>query len=243
MRDLRGRARSKVLVRFKHLLAATSLLEVLRWHNHVPAYTTGRKYLVDNIKVPSVTTILGATKDKRFLDNWRRKVGNAEADRIMQQASAIGTEMHQVLEYHLTGQGYYNAMEEGTKPRMMAKTILDNIKIDEVWGNEISLEYENKYAGTADLSCVAYGKPSIVDWKQSNKPKREEWVEDYKYQLGAYYLAHTKNYGPIEQGVISICTRDLQYQEFKLNESDLKEYGDKFLQRVEQYNKLIATNS
>ena len=65
--------------------------------------TTGRKYLVDNIKVPSVTNILGATKDKRFLDNWRRKVGNAEADRIMQQASAIGTEMHQVLEYHLTG--------------------------------------------------------------------------------------------------------------------------------------------
>ena len=122
--------------------------------------TTGRKYLVDNIKVPSVTTILSATKDKRFLDNWRRKVGDAEADRIMKQASTIGTEMHQVLEYHLTGQGYYNAMEEGSKPRMMAKTILNNIKIDEVWGNEISLEYENKFAGTADLSCVAYGKPS-----------------------------------------------------------------------------------
>ena len=117
------------------------------------------------------------------------------------------------------------------------------IKIDEVWGNEISLEYENKFAGTADLSCVAYGKPSIVDWKQSNKPKKEEWVDDYKYQLGAYYLAHTKNYGPIEQGVISICTRDLQYQEFKMNEADLKEYGDKFLERVEQFNKLTITNS
>ena len=110
-------------------------------------------------------------------------------------------------------------------------------------GNEISLEYENKFAGTADLSCVAYGKPSIVDWKQTNKPKKEEWVEDYKYQLGAYYLAHTKNYGPIEQGVISMCSRALQYQEFRLNESELKEYGDKFLERVEQYNKLIATNS
>ncbi len=83
----------------------------------------------------------------------------------------------------------------------------------------------------------------MLDCFQSNKPKREEWVEDYKYQLGAYYLAHTKNYGPIEQGVISICTRDLQYQEFKLNESDLKEYGDKFLERVEQFNKLTTTNS
>ena len=199
--------------------------------------------MVNNIKVPSVTTILSATKDTRFLDNWRRKVGDKEADRIMRQASTIGTEMHQVLEYHLTGQGYYNAMNEGAKPRMMAKTILDNIKLDEVWGNEISLEYENKFAGTCDLTAIAYGKPSIVDWKQSNRPKKEEWVDDYKYQLGAYYLAHIKNYGPIEQGVISICTRDLQYQEFRLNESELKEYGDKFLERVEKYNKIIEANS
>ena len=200
--------------------------------------TTGRKYLVDNIKVPSVTTILGATKDMRQLNNWRRRVGEEEANRIMNQASTVGTEMHKVLEYHLTGQGYYNDMEERAKPRMMAKTILDNIKLDEVWGNEISLEYKNKFAGTCDLTAVAYGKPSIVDWKQANRPKKEEWVEDYKLQLGAYYLAHTTNYGPIEQGVISICTRDLQYQEFKLSEADLKEYSEKFLQRLEQFNKL-----
>mgnify|MGYP003113275553 FL=1 len=200
--------------------------------------TTGRKYLVDNIKVPSVITILSATKDMRQLNNWRRRVGEKEADRIMNQASTIGTEMHQVLEYYLSGGGYYNDMEEGAKPRMMAKTILDNIKIDEVWGNEISLEYQNKFAGTCDMTAVAYGKPSIVDWKQSNKPKKEEWVDDYKHQLGAYYLAHTANYGPIEQGVISICTRDLKYQEFRLSEADLKEYADKFLHRLELFNKL-----
>tara|TARA_R100001086_G_scaffold100170_2_gene50106 strand:- start:869 stop:1354 length:486 start_codon:yes stop_codon:yes gene_type:complete len=156
----------------------------------------------------------------------------------MNQASTIGTEMHQVLEYYLSGGGYYNDMEEGAKPRMMAKTILDNIKIDEVWGNEISLEYQNKFAGTCDMTAVVYGKPSIVDWKQANKPKKEEWVDDYKHQLGAYYLAHTANYGPIEQGVVSICTRDLKYQEFRLSEADLKEYADKFLNRLEQFNKL-----
>ena len=182
--------------------------------------TNGRKYLVDNIKVPSVTTILSATKDMTQLNDWRRRVGNEEANRIMNQASTVGTEMHKVLEYYLTGQGYYNMMDEGTKPRMMAKTILDNIKIDEVWGNEVSLEYQNKFAGTCDLTAVAYGKPSIIDWKQSNRPKKEEWVDDYKHQLGAYYLAHTANYGPIEQGVIAICTRDLKYQEFKLSEAD-----------------------
>ena len=200
--------------------------------------TNGRKYLVDNIKVPSVTTILSATKDMTQLNDWRRRVGNEEANRIMNQASTVGTEMHKVLEYYLTGQGYYNMMDEGTKPRMMAKTILDNIKIDEVWGNEVSLEYQNKFAGTCDLTAVAYGKPSIIDWKQSNRPKKEEWVDDYKHQLGAYYLAHTANYGPIEQGVIAICTRDLKYQELKLSEADLKEYGDKFLHRVEKFNKL-----
>ena len=200
--------------------------------------TNGRKYLVDNIKVPSVTTILSATKDMTQLNDWRRRVGNEEANRIMNQASTVGTEMHKVLEYYLTGQGYYNMMDEGTKPRMMAKTILDNIKIDEVWGNEVSLEYQNKFAGTCDLTAVAYGKPSIIDWKQSNRPKKEEGVDDYKHQLGAYYLAHTANYGPIEQGVIAICTRDLKYQEFKLSEADLKEYGDKFLHRVEKFNKL-----
>ena len=200
--------------------------------------TTGRKYLVDNVKVPSVTAILSATKDMRQLNNWRRRVGEKEADRIMNQASTIGTEMHQVLEYYLSGGGYYNDMEEGAKPRMMAKTILDNIKIDEVWGNEISLEYQNKFAGTCDMTAVVYGKPSIVDWKQANKPKKEEWVDDYKHQLGAYYLAHTANYGPIEQGVVSICTRDLRYQEFRLSEADLKEYADKFLNRLEQFNKL-----
>jgi len=200
--------------------------------------TTGRKYLVGEAKVPSVTTILSATKDNRFLDNWRRKVGNEEADRIMKQASTIGTEMHQVLEYAYNGEGYYNANDDGKQPRQMAKIILQNLKIEEVWGNEVSLQYENKFAGTTDLVALAYGKPSIVDFKQANKPKREEWVDDYKLQLGAYYLAHTANYGPIEQGVISICTRGLVYQEFKLSEPDLQEYGEKFLERVEKYNKL-----
>ena len=198
----------------------------------------GRKYLVDNIKVPSVTTILSRTKDMTQLNDWRRRVGNAEADKIMNQASTVGTEMHKVLEYSLNGQGYFNMMDEGTKPRMMAKTILENIKLDEIWGNEVSLEYKNMFAGTCDLTAVAYGKPSIVDWKQSNRLKKEEWVDDYKHQLGAYYLAHTLNYGPIEQGVIAICTRDLQYQEFRLSEADLQEYADKFLERVEKFKKL-----
>ena len=84
---------------------------------------TGRKYLVDEAPVPSVTTILSATKDRKHLDDWRRRVGNAEADRIMNNASNVGTEMHRVLEFYYNGEKYYNETEEGIKPRKMAEVI------------------------------------------------------------------------------------------------------------------------
>jgi len=202
----------------------------------------GRKYLVEEKKVPSVTTILSATQSdekRQGLLRWRKKEGEAQAQKILSEATKRGTEMHYVLENYLNGQIYYNESPEGERPRIMAHTILENLTdLTEVWGNEVSLAYEDKYAGTTDCIALYGGKPTIVDFKQSNKLKKEEWVEDYKYQLGAYYLAHVKNYGPIEQGIISICCKDLTYQSFLLNEDKLKEYSDKFLQRVEQFQKL-----
>ena len=195
--------------------------------------------MVDEIGVPSVTTILSATKDKKFLDDWRRRIGNEEADKIMKQASTRGSEMHRVLEYYYNGEKYFNEMEEGIKPRKMASVIIDNLKVQEVWGNEVSLAYNKDFAGTTDLVALSYDKPTIIDFKQANKPKREDWIEDYKCQLGAYYLAHKTHYGPIEQGVVAIATRDLQYQEFKLSEPLLHEYAEKFLERLEIYKNTV----
>ena len=199
----------------------------------------GRKYLVDEIGVPSVTTILSATKDKKFLDDWRRRIGNQEADNIMKQASTRGTEMHRVLEYYYNGAKYFNEMEDGIKPRKMASVIIDNLKVQEVWGNEVSLAYNKDFAGTTDLVALSYDRPTIIDFKQANKPKREDWIEDYKCQLGAYYLAHKTHYGPIELGIIAIATRDLQYQQFVFSEAVLMEYADKFLERLEIYKKTL----
>ena len=199
----------------------------------------GRKYLVDEIGVPSVTTILSATKDKKFLYDWRRRIGNQEADNIMKQASTRGTEMHRVLEYYYNGAKYFNEMEDGIKPRKMASVIIDNLKVQEVWGNEVSLAYNKDFAGTTDLVALSYDKPTIIDFKQANKPKREDWIEDYKCQLGAYYLAHKTHYGPIELGIIAIATRDLQYQQFVFSEAVLMEYADKFLERLEIYKKTL----
>ena len=199
----------------------------------------GRKYLVDEQKVPSVTTILGKTKDQSGLDAWRKRVGIENAKKIVDKAASIGTEMHFVLEHYLNGTPYYNADPNFQQPRIMAHKILENLSLlTEIWGNEVSLAYKNEFAGTADMVALYNGKPTIIDFKQSNRVKKEEYIEDYKLQLGAYYLAHKETYGSIEQGLISICCRDLTYQSFVLNESALQEFSEKFLQRVEQFKKL-----
>ena len=199
----------------------------------------GRKYLVDEKKVPSVTTILGKTKDQSGLNAWRQRVGAEQARLITQRAANVGTEMHYILENYFNGTPYYNTDPNFEQSRIMAHKILENLSpITEVWGNEVSLSYKYEYAGTTDMVVLYNDKPTIVDFKQSNKVKKEEWIEDYRYQLGAYYLAHKEHYGPIEQGLISICVRDLTYQQWILNEADLQEYAEKFLQRVEQFKKL-----
>lgn len=203
----------------------------------------GRKYLVQEQKVPSVTTILGKTKsekDSAGLQAWRNRVGEAKAREITQNAAAVGEEMHYILENYFNGTPYYNPNPSGQQPRIMAHKILENLTpITEVWGNEISLAYQHEYAGTTDMIVLYDGKPTIVDFKQSNRPKKDEYVEDYKHQLGAYYLAHKEHYGPIEQGLISVCVRDLTYQQWLLKEADLQEYAEKFMERVEQFKKLI----
>ena len=149
--------------------------------------TGQRMYAVDGTKLPSVTTILSATKDRSALDNWIKRVGQEEADRIKNEASSIGTEMHTVIENYIAGIGYLNLTDKGEKARKMAHTILKNqSKLSEVWGSEVSLAYEGKYAGATDLIGIWNDKTAILDWKQTNKPKRKEWIEDPTGRLGIH---------------------------------------------------------
>ena len=205
-----------------------------------------RTYNVGEKKIPSVTTILSATQSeekKASLDRWRERVGYQEAQRITQQASTRGTEMHYVLENYIDGRGYLNLSPEGAQARLMAHEIVQNLeKLKVVWGNEVSLAYDDRWAGATDVVGLYDDQPTIIDFKQSNKPKREEYVEDYYYQIAAYSLAHKKQYGPITQGLICICTKDKLYQEFKMNEVKLSEYEDKWLERVEKYHNSKATS-
>ena len=209
--------------------------------------STGRTYNVGDRKIPSVTTILSGTQseDKRkALAAWRERVGYQEATKITTQAATRGTEMHYIMEQYLNGVGYLNLSKEGSLPRMMAHTIVSNLdQLSRVYGTEVSLHYEDQWAGSSDAVGVYNGKPTIIDFKQSNKPKREEWIEDYYYQIAAYALAHKKNFGDIKQGLICVCTKDLLYQGFLVNEELLAEYEKKWFARVDKFYKNFKTSS
>ena len=109
-------------------------------------------------------------------------------------------------------------------------------KLSEIWGTEACLYYPGKYAGTCDACGVYEGQETIIDFKQSNKPKKEEWIEDYYLQLGAYSLAHNAVYNSrITQGIVLLCTVDNLFQDFRIQGAKLEEYQNKFLEKVEQF--------
>ena len=202
-----------------------------------------RTYDVGNEKLPSVTTILGATKDQDAIDSinrWKAKVGEEAATRIKDQAAARGTNMHLHLERYVTGEGHLDLTPEGKIAKAMSDTIIaKGLKdLQEIWGSEVTLFYPNLYAGATDLVGTYDYEDSIIDFKQSNKPKRREWIEDYFMQLGAYAMAHNQVYGTeITQGVILMCTPDNYFQKFQVKGKEFIRYQHKFLEKVEQYYK------
>ena len=204
--------------------------------------TGTRVYEVVGTKLPSVTTILGATKDQEFLKKWKAKVGEAKAEEIKNLSSRRGTAMHKYLECYIESKGYEDLTDIGVQAKPMAQKIIDIglAPVDEYYGSEVTLYYPGLYAGSTDLVCRHNGMETIVDFKQSNRPKREEWIEDYYLQIAMYAMAHDYVYGSkIEQGVIMVCTPDLYYQEFKTQGADLRAWKHKALKRIDMYNELM----
>jgi len=200
-----------------------------------------RVYDIVGTRLPSVTTILNATKDQTFLNNWKAKVGNEEAERIKNLSSRRGTAMHKFLESHIQGVGYDDLTELGQAAKPMAQKIIEVglTPIEEYYGSEVMLHYPGLYAGSTDLICLHNDLETVVDFKQSNKPKKEEWVKDYYLQIAAYAMAHDYVYkSNIRQGVIMICTPDLYYQEFKFQDEDLRSWKHKWLKRLDMYHEI-----
>ena len=203
-----------------------------------------RVYDVAGYVLPSVTTILSRTKDQQFLKDWKAKVGEVEAERIKNLSSVRGTAMHKYLESYIQEIGYEDLTDTGKQAKSMAQKVIEIglAPVDEYYGSEVTMYYPGLYAGQTDLVGVYQGRDSIIDFKQSNKPKREEWIEDYYYQGVAYATAHDCIYGTkIEQCVIMMCTPDLFYQQFVLNGSRFRQYKWKWLWRLSEFYRLQNT--
>jgi genome maintenance exonuclease 1 len=203
-----------------------------------------RRYATpDGEKLPSVTTILDATKSeesKQALQNWRKRVGTVQAQAITTEAAGRGTRMHKWLENYIkTGE----TGEPGSNPysiqsHTMAHSIISQglIKCNEYWGTEVPLYFPKVYAGTTDLCGVHDGSEAIMDHKQTNKPKKREWIDDYFVQLAAYANAHNELHGTnIRKGVIFMCDPNAIYQEFIIEGNEFDKYTDMWFKRVEKY--------
>ena len=201
-----------------------------------------RTYDFGGGRLPSVTTILGKTKDQQFIKDWKAKVGEIKAEQIKNHSSKRGTSMHKFIETHITGVGYDDLSPIGVEAKPMAQKIIDVglTPVDEYFGSEVTLYYPGLYAGSTDLVCMHNDMETIVDFKQANRPKKKEWIEDYYLQIAAYAMAHDYVHGStIRQGVIMMCTPDLYYQEFKLQDAELRLWKHKFLKRLDMYHDLM----
>ena len=195
--------------------------------------------------VASVTTILGETKDKTHLIEWRKRVGEKKAQEITTEAAGVGTRMHKYLEDYIEFGEWPTA---GSNPyaqqaHMMATHIKTNAMddVDEIWGSEVPLYVPNIYAGTTDLVGVYKGNPCIMDFKQTNKPKKLEWVEDYFLQLTAYAIAHNEVHGTdIREGHIFMCSRAGEYQQFDLWPDEFADWENEWWNRVYMYYEKFA---
>ena len=202
-----------------------------------------RHYTLDGQeqKLPSVTTVLGQTQPKEkqeSLERWRNKVGLREAQKITRDAAIRGTAMHKYLEDLLRGQRSLDLTPLGVEAENMAKIIVERGLNDcsEIYGIEATLYYPGLYAGSVDLVAKYQDKVSIIDFKQTNKPKQREWIGDYFLQMAAYGMAHDAVYGTnIEQGVIMMCSKDGYYQQFVIEGKEFREAKHNFLGRLDGF--------
>jgi len=209
--------------------------------------------LPDGSAVPSVTTILDRTKPaeaRQALANWKKRVGEAQAQQITTEAANRGTRMHKYLEdYALTDELKPLPTNPYAHPSwfMAAEVILNGLcNVDEFWGVEVPVYYSGLYAGTTDCVGVWKGRPAIMDFKQTNKPKKREWIEDYFLQLAAYAQAHDSMHGTsIDQGVILMAAQPAlledgtystpQYLEFVVEKDEFEHWKAQWNKRVELY--------
>ena len=199
-----------------------------------------RHYIVGKSKLPSVTTILSATmpeEKRQSLARWVEREGKKRSDEIKQRSANRGSAMHKILEHTILNKGYADLTDLGRQATAMAAIIAERglSDINAFYGTEVTVYYPELYAGQTDLAALHKEQDSIIDFKQTNKPKRREWIEDYFLQGAAYCMAHVTIYGTdMRKFVIMMCSGDLYYQEFILEGNELRDYKYRWLKRLDE---------
>jgi len=202
---------------------------------------TGRTYRTPSGKnYPSITTVLSSYNKKAFFE-WRKRVGEEEANRIARKASSRGTKVHTVCEKYLL-----NEMTEVKMRSMMpdTKSLFLQLKpfmdehIGKVYGLEQAL-YSDKLRLAGRCDCIAEwdGKISIVDYKTSSREKDEEGILNYFMQCSAYAEMFEEITGlPVEQIVVAMAVEDGNPQIFVREKhkyiTPLKEYIGKYWKKA-----------
>ena len=192
-------------------------------------------------KLPSVTTILSATQSeekRKSLANWQARMGKQNADRIRDISAMRGTAMHTYLEGYINNTPHLDLTAVGKEAGRMANIVIESGlgDLEEVWGSEVTLYYPGLYAGQTDVVGVYGGREAIIDFKQTNKPKQREWIDDYFVQLAAYAMAHNQVYDTkIQSGIILMCSKDGFFQKFEVSDKEFQGYMHTFLKKVDQY--------
>jgi len=204
-----------------------------------------RHYDIKEEKLPSVTTILAATQSeekRKSLANWQARMGQQRADRIRDLSAMRGTAMHTYLEGYINNTPHLDLTSLGQEAGRMANKVVESglRDLEEVWGTEVTLYYPGLYAGQTDVVGIYNGRESIIDFKQTNKPKQREWIGDYFVQLGAYAMAHNHVYGTkIQSGIILMCSKDGFFQKFEVFDKEFQGCQHEFLRKVDQYHKNV----
>ena len=200
-----------------------------------------RHYEIGTDKLPSVTTILSQTQSeekRKSLANWQARMGKQNADRIRDISAMRGTAMHTYLEGYINNTPHLDLTAVGKEAGRMANIVIESGLGDlgEVWGSEVTLYYPGLYAGQTDVVGVYNDRPAIIDFKQTNKPKQREWIDDYFTQLAAYAMAHNYVYGTeIQSGIILMCSKDGFFQKFEVSDKEFQGYMYTFLKKIDQY--------
>ena len=204
-----------------------------------------RHYEIGTDKLPSVTTILSQTQSeekRKSLANWQARMGKQNADRIRDISAMRGTAMHTYLEGYINNTPHLDLTALGQEAGRMANIVAESGlgDLEEVWGTEVTIYYPGLYAGQSDVVGIYNGRESIIDFKQTNKPKQREWIDDYFIQLAAYAMAHNYVYGTkIQQGVILMCSKDGFFQKFEVSDKEFQGYMHAFLKKVDQYYTIV----